>query len=301
MHESTRQDGLRTTGSVDEYATAMSTTPDGVLIKDQLLASGHTDVIVHVFAQLESTSAWLREQASTLIPDNAGPDEQASIHLCVTDWQSAGVGRRGRQWQTRPGNITFSMLAQSTRAASELLGISLVSGIAVAECLADALGVQPLLKWPNDVLLGGAKLGGLLTELSSVKSQADGQRHTQLLTGIGINLLHDEQVLGLGIGATSLQDAGVSAIRYERDALIGRLSANVLTEHQRFYEFGWPVFAERWAALDWLFDREVLIHRENSTEQAVARGVNEQGALLVERAGEILPLFSGNVSIRPTV
>ncbi len=279
----------------------MSTQPDGVLIKDQLLASGHADVIVHVFEQLESTSAWLREQASALIPDNAGSDEKASMHLCVTDWQSAGVGRRGRQWQTRPGNITFSMLARSTRPTSELIGISLVTGIAVAECLSDTLGVQPQLKWPNDVLLGGAKLGGLLTELSSIKSQADGQRYTQLITGIGINLLRDEQVLGLGIGATSLEDAGVSTTCHERDALIGRLSANVLTEHQRFYDSGWAAFAERWVALDWLFDREVLVHRENSTEQAVARGVNEQGALLVERAGEILPLFSGNVSIRPTV
>lgn len=279
----------------------MSAQPDGVLIKDQLLASGHVDVIVHTFEQLESTSAWLREQASVLIPDNAGPDNKTAIHLCVTDWQSAGVGRRGRQWQTRPGNITFSMLAQSIRPASELLGISLVTGIAVAECLSDTLGIEPQLKWPNDVLLGGAKLGGLLTELSSVKSKADGQRYTQLFTGIGINVLHDDQVLALGMGATSLEESGVSMTRKDRDTLIARLSANVLTEHQRFHESGWAVFAERWAALDWLFDREVLIHRENSTEQAVARGVNEQGALLVERAGEILPLFSGNVSIRPTV
>ena len=279
----------------------MSTQPDGVLIKDQLLASGHADVIIHVFEQLESTSAWLREKAPALLPDDAGSDEKASTHLCVTDWQSAGVGRRGRQWQTRPGNLTFSMLTQSTRPASELIGISLVTGIAVAEGLLETLGVRPQLKWPNDVLLDGAKLGGLLTELSSVKSQTDGQRYTQLFTGIGINLLHDEQLLGLGIGATSLEDVGVSTTRHDRDALIGRLSASVLTEHQRFYEFGWSAFAERWAALDWLFDREVLIHRENSTEQAVARGVNEQGALLVERAGEILPLFSGNVSIRPTV
>ena len=279
----------------------MSTQPNGVLIKDQLLASGHANVIVHAFEQLESTSAWLREQAPALIPDGAGSDEKTAIHLCVTDWQSAGVGRRGRQWQTRPGNITFSMLAQSTRPVGELIGMSLVTGIAVAECLSDTLGIQPQLKWPNDVLLGGAKLGGLLTELSTIKSKVDDQRYTQLFTGIGINLLHDDQVQGLGIGATSLEEAGMSTTRNDRDALIGRLAANVLTEHQRFHESGWTVFAERWAALDWLFDREVLIHRENSTEQAVARGVNDQGALLVERAGEILPLFSGNVSIRPTV
>ncbi|ASJ76456.1 biotin--[acetyl-CoA-carboxylase] ligase [Granulosicoccus antarcticus] len=282
----------------------MSKLPDARLIQNQLHKLGHPNVDVHAFEQLDSTSIWLKDNASILTSTDLdrGRDVNETVHLCVTDWQSAGVGRRGRQWQTRPGNITFSVLAQSLRPASELVGISLVTGIAVAECLADNLGVQPQLKWPNDVLLNGAKLGGLLTELSSVSASAGARRVTQLFTGIGINTLHDDEVLGLGIGATSLEEAmGGRMAPSERDVLLAKMVANVLAEHQRFHESGWTVFSERWAALDWLFDREVLIHRENSTEQAVARGVNEQGALLVERAGEILPLFSGNVSIRPTV
>ena len=270
--------------------------PDASLIQKQIKAHCSTDVEVHAFEQLDSTSAWLREHARELAVTSG-----TAMHLCITDWQSAGVGRRGKNWQARAGNLMFSLLSHSDKPARELLGLSLVTGIAVAESLQSIAGVQVQLKWPNDLILKDAKLGGLITELATAPLSRVGGGCTQLLTGIGINLLHDEEVLRLSIGATSLEACGVSCSRQDRDAMAARLVADVVTAHQRFEAAGWPAFAQRWAALDWLENKEVLIHRDNSTEQALARGVNEQGALLVERASEITAVYSGNVSIRPTV
>ncbi|NND93091.1 MAG: biotin--[acetyl-CoA-carboxylase] ligase [Granulosicoccus sp.] len=279
----------------------MSTRPDAALLQAELTDAGIPGVHVHTFERLDSTSAWLREHARQLIDDSAAAGRQNSPHLCVTDWQSAGVGRRGRQWQTRPGNVTFSLLTRTSRPAGDLMGLSLVTGIAVAEYLAGFPGVLPRLKWPNDVLLGDAKVGGLLTELASAAPSSTGEAETLLFTGIGINLLHDEDIVGYGIGATSLEAVGMDASRQQRDHLVAGLATAVLLAHGRFLEAGWGQFARRWAALDWLVDRQVSVHRDDAVEQAVARGVNEQGALLVERAGEIHPIFSGNVSIRPGV
>ncbi|MFK7854135.1 MAG: biotin--[acetyl-CoA-carboxylase] ligase [Granulosicoccus sp.] len=280
----------------------MSVEPDKALIHAELEKAGLSSVVVHTFDTLPSTSVWLRDLASKA-------DEPLNVpHLCSTDWQSAGVGRRGRSWQTKPGNITFSILSTTQKPPKELLGLSLVTGLGVASCLAAELDVQAALKWPNDVLLNDLKLGGLLTEVTSVSGTDQAKHHgrsaaanTQIVTGIGINLRHDDEVVDLGIGATSLESVSVPNGPQQRDILIGKLAASVLTSHQEFFERGWAPFAEAWKARDWLYGKQVTIHQDKTTEHALACGVNEQGALLVERAGETHLLYSGNVSIRPTV
>lgn len=274
-------------------------TPDADAVLGALAAGYQAPVDVHVFGKLDSTSGWLAAQRELLASQLA----QGRAQICVTDWQQAGVGRRGKSWQTQPGNVTFSVLARYNEPAQNLLGLSLVTGIAVAEALDDAFGLKVKLKWPNDVIRDNRKLGGLLTEVIAVTSQNKNVliSGSDVITGIGINVIHDETVVGLGIGATSLKGGGVVILSSERDALIGRIAAAVLASHQRFLEKGWVAFSERWSARDWLLDREVVIHREETTEHAVARGVNEQGALLVESAGKLQPLYGGNVSIRPSV
>lgn len=277
----------------------MSLLPEASAIDRERVAASTDSVNLHLFEELDSTSVWLREQ---FIGKPIGSvDDCFSTHLCATNWQTAGIARRGKTWQTKPGNITFSLLSTTSTPAKDLLGLSLVTGIGVADCLQDTLGVSVQLKWPNDVLVNDAKLGGLLTEISSVPGKQGGVAVCQVLTGIGVNFLADPDVLDLGIGATSLEKEALSLTLEQRDELIGKLAANVLSAHQHFYKHGWSVFADRWKALDWLLNKDVMIHSQQTTEQAVARGVNEQGALLVERDGSTYPVYSGDVSVRPTV
>lgn len=299
----------------------MTTQPDRRAIEHELAQAGFANTFVHTFEVLDSTSIWLRESmqkgelqgvGSSAIPASAHAGELAATaftlpvleppnHVCVTHWQNAGIARRGRSWQTKPGNITFSILSTTSAEPRTLPGLSLVTGIAVAECLVEQYRLPVQLKWPNDVLLNGLKLGGLLTEVTSLPAAGNGVMPSQVLTGIGINLLHDSEVLELGIGATSLEFAGVCADAVQRDMLVGKIAASVLSAHKQFYVTGWTAFSERWQALDWLSGKAVSIHSDKETEHAVACGVNEHGALLVERAGNIYPLYSGNVSVRPTV
>jgi len=273
----------------------MTLAPQASCIERELANSGVEPVALHLFDELASTSVWLRERFVGSTDDSVG------THLCATNWQTAGIARRGKTWQTKPGNITFSLLSTTDTPAKDLLGLSLVTGIGVADCLRDAADVSVQLKWPNDVLVNNVKLGGLLTELSNVPAKPGMPTVCQVLTGIGVNFLADPDVLELGIGATSLEKQSVLTTPKQRDVLIGKLAASVLSAHQRFYQEGWSAFADRWKALDWLLNKNVMIHSQQSTEQAVARGVNEQGALLVQRDGSTYPVYSGEVSIRPTV
>src|SRR5882672_12307135 len=101
--------------------------------------------------------------------------------LLIADEQTAGRGRRGRRWYSAPGaDIAFSLSAE---VAKPVAGLSLVAGVAAARALR-ALGVaQAALKWPNDLLVGGAKLGGILVE-----TRANGGGATKAVIGVGINL-----------------------------------------------------------------------------------------------------------------
>lgn len=342
--------------SAPETAPCDTVEPDVSNIRERLAFMGVSNVEVHGFAQLDSTNVWLRDHAagqrkgrrsvhSHSCPPNSLNDERGASSadycgLCVTDWQSDGAGRRGKPWRARPGNIMFSLLNHSSRPARDLMGLSLVTGIALAECLIQSVGVDVRLKWPNDIMLNDAKLGGLTTELvatpvegipvedthesgssedthRSTGPEAGGaisdthkpgnpstrqhQSGTRILTGVGINLLHDPKVKELGIGAISLQEVDCLLERSDRDLMLADMVSRILAAHQEFDLVGWGGFAARWKPLDWLYGQDVQIHRQNSTEHAVADGVNEQGALLVRRAGKIVPVYSGNVSIRPTV
>lgn len=288
-----------------------SAVPNVDLIRQGLGATASDSIDVHVFERLESTSTWLSEQRSSLDHRLASGRAQ----LCITDWQQAGVGRRGKRWQTRPGNVTFSILNRMDAPANQLLGLSLVTGIAVAEELEHKLGIQVMLKWPNDLIYQNRKLGGLLTEIVSVTqgavmNSADGSDGslsggggtvTDVITGIGININHDESVLGLGIGATSINFAGINMSQLDRDALVGGLCARIMVLHARFLHQHWAAFEQAWDRRDWLAGKEVSIHRDETMEHAVACGVNEHGALLVKSADKVQSLYGGNVSIRPTV
>ena len=290
----------------------IATRPSIETIQNALGEDASANVDIHVFDKLESTSQWLSEHRSSFDAQLAS----GRVQLCVTDSQQAGVGRRGKRWQTKPGNVTFSILSRVSAPATQLLGLSLVTGIAVAEELERRLGLEVMLKWPNDVIYDNRKLGGLLTEIVSVNrhdspdvqyvdvaspDKGSDQAFTDVITGIGININHDESVVGLGIGATSIKQAGMDVLQDERDALVGGLCASVMASHLRFVQQQWAPFGQAWSRRDWLEGKEVSIHRDDSTEHAVAYGVNEQGALLVKSEGTLKPLYGGNVSIRPTV
>lgn len=282
--------------------------PQRPLIEKALAEQGVGGTSIYTFEKLGSTSHWLREQVTS----SQQPQRGGQISLCVTDWQQAGVGRRGKPWQTLPGNITFSIYRESKLATSALMGLSLVTGIAVAKALQDALSITVKLKWPNDIIYNDAKLGGLLTEIiSSVALRNPVSRLSEpvsskdvtcgVISGIGINVRSDPAISTLGIGTTSLQAAGVELPRRNRDSLVGMLAVRVLASHRRFEAEGWSSFADQWKVFDWLADQAVNIHKETGVEQGIVRGVDHRGALLVESEGKLTPVFGGNVSIRPTV
>jgi BirA family biotin operon repressor/biotin-[acetyl-CoA-carboxylase] ligase len=136
--------------------------------------------------------------------------------VAVTDEQLEGRGRLGRSWHAPAGSsLLFSIVLTPAVPAERLPELSLVAGAAVAEAIAEETGLAPTIKHPNDVLIGGRKVAGVLAEA------AEGR----VVLGIGINVSQSEDELPPGVEATSLRLSGAGNV--ERSALLAAVLARL--------------------------------------------------------------------------
>ncbi len=252
------------------------------VLKDALARGGH-NCILETFDQLPSTSEYLALQTDT---------DASQPHVVACDWQTAGNGRRGKSWDTAAGNITFSVRSLAPVAPAQLMGLSLVTGISVAESLRATCDLDVELKWPNDVILKERKLCGLLTELQSHQDSET----TSVIAGIGINVLENDSVKQLGIGGISLEE--VCKTLPERETIIASVVTTLLQNYQQFYRDGWAVFAQRWADRDYLVGKSVTVLREGEELIVQVLGLDSDGALRVSENGQTQSIYSGDVSVR---
>lgn len=212
----------------------------------------------------------------------------------TTEFQSAGRGRRGRQWQSPFGaNLYLSVLYRLGGGYSSLSGLSLAAGVAVSGALAAlAPDLRVGLKWPNDLLVDGAKLGGVLIE---VAGEMEGQ--VQVVVGVGINVaMHDRQAGAIDQSWTDLSRA--CAQPPSRTALAASVGRALVEMLDRFATDGFTPFVAGFDQRDLSRDQPVTVISGDRRREGIARGVAEDGSLRVEIDGDIQTLHGGEVSLR---
>ncbi|WP_145520893.1 bifunctional biotin--[acetyl-CoA-carboxylase] ligase/biotin operon repressor BirA [Yersinia mollaretii] len=237
---------------------------------------------VAVLPVVDSTNQYLLDRIGELKSGDA----------CVAEYQHAGRGRRGRQWVSPFGaNLYLSMFWRLEQGPAAAMGLSLVVGIVMAEVL-HKLGAEKVrVKWPNDLYLNDKKLAGILVELTGKTGDA-----AQLVIGAGINLTMRESTTNvINQDWINLQEVGVIIDR-------NKLTAELLSELRRavvkFENEGLSAFISRWREMDNYLDRPVKLIIGNQEIYGIARGIDQQGALLLEQAGVIKPYIGGEISLR---
>lgn len=219
--------------------------------------------------------------------------EIGSVHgrALLAEFQHAGRGRRGRSWVGPVArNLALSLGHLTGRSPFQLGGASLVVGVAVCEALVSLGAVGIGLKWPNDVIVGGAKLSGILVEISS------GERN-QLVVGVGVNVtLTDAEIQRLDQPATDLTRLGVQA---DRTLLAGSIIARIGDYLDQFEQSGFPVFQARYDALHAYQDRACRVTLGGEAIEGVVRGVLPDGRLRLETRSGLREFSAGEVSLRP--
>jgi BirA family biotin operon repressor/biotin-[acetyl-CoA-carboxylase] ligase len=208
----------------------------------------------------------------------------------VADTQAAGHGRRGRPWVDEPGaSLLVSIVLRPRLEPARLPGLSLAAGVAVAEALTRAAGVSPRLKWPNDVLIGGRKIAGILLE-SRMTGHPESGGLTAIL-GIGINVSQRTFPADLAERATSVWVESGRLV--ERDALLAALLDALGDWRRRLESGGFAPVRARWRALADTLGRTVTVDGVSG----VAIDIDVDGALVVNDAeGRRHRMVAGDVT-----
>ncbi|WP_044185932.1 bifunctional biotin--[acetyl-CoA-carboxylase] ligase/biotin operon repressor BirA [Phytobacter massiliensis] len=237
---------------------------------------------VAVLPVIDSTNQYLLERIGELKSGDA----------CVAEYQQAGRGRRGRKWFSPFGaNLYLSMYWRLEQGPAAAIGLSLVIGIVMAEVL-QGLGAEKVrVKWPNDLYLDDRKLAGILVELTGKTGDA-----AQIVIGAGINLtMRNVSSEVVNQGWVNLQEAG---IHIDRNALAVNLIAELRKALHTFEQEGLSPWLSRWKALDNFIDRPVKLIIGDREIFGISRGIDTQGALLLEQDGVIKPWMGGEISLR---
>ncbi len=237
------------------------------------------------FLEIDSTNTWLRQQALDGAPSGS---------VCLAEMQHGGRGRRNRPWISPfAANLYLSLLWRSDAGAAGLGGLSLVVGVALLRSL-HGFGIDSAgLKWPNDVLVDGAKLAGILIDVAGESSGP-----CSVIVGVGMNVSMP------AASATAIDQPWIDLCRLTGRQRFprNRLAASVLdcsvSAIAEFEQSGLEPFLAEWRQYDLVDGREVSLELPNERIQGRACGVDAAGALLVETSKGYRRFASGEVSLR---
>ena len=239
---------------------------------------------VCVKAVVESTNASLQSL----------PAEHQHGTAMLAEYQTAGRGRRGRHWVSPPAsNIMLSLGWQFDTGAGALACLPLVVALAVCRSLSVVGLENHAIKWPNDIVIGGRKLGGCLVEI-----QGDGNGPCLAVIGIGINV--HMPVLAEGLAEIDQPWTDLSRLLPDisRNGLASALISDLLVCLNQFSENGFDLFAEEWRGRDALAGKEVVVMRAGERLTGLAQGINTSGGLVLATPLGIEHCHSGEVSVR---
>jgi BirA family biotin operon repressor/biotin-[acetyl-CoA-carboxylase] ligase len=258
------------------------------LLDDKLILSGLTPVAdaclgqLSVLPSVDSTNAFLMRQES-----------MSGISGCFAEYQSAGRGRRGRRWVSPfASNIYLSLRLSLNSGLGAFEGISLAVGVAVVRALGE-LGVgNAQLKWPNDVLWSGKKLGGILTE---VVGDPSGVCH--LVVGVGLNLKTEKSML-LAIDQPWVALGGILPVSPSRNKVASCLLNHLMPLLSAYEVEGFAAYKAEWECLNAHRNHLVDLFMGAAQTTGIMRGVNASGALLLETKHGLKVFHGGEVSLR---
>lgn len=238
---------------------------------------------LEVFFTLDSTNSRLLEIAR----------QGESGYVCLAEQQLSGRGRRGRDWISPfSGNLYFSVLWRFATGASQLTGLSLAIAVAISRALRE-IGLKNVgVKWPNDIVVSGQKLAGILLE---IVGEASGP--CAVVMGVGLNVrMSSDKMADVSQPWVDLETA--LGPRVARNKLAASLISHIVNACQDFDRQGLESFLAEWKALDAYEGKQVVLHLPNGHIEGIVRGVDHTGALLLEQGNEMRRFLSGEVSLR---
>lgn len=235
---------------------------------------------IHYLQKVDSTNNYLRSLAEQDCP---------AFTVVFAEEQWAGKGRISRAWYSPPSeSLFFSVLFRPSLAPSLAQTVTLLTAVSIATAL-NTLGFEPKIKWPNDLLLDGKKLCGILAEMRSDFDTV----HWQVV-GIGLNVNNQSFPDELSDKATSLRISKGQII--SRPLVAARILNQLARDFQTLSERGFEEIRQVWLEKAWAMNEEAYVSTYNKQKIfGIVRGMDDQGQLLLETAEGLLRINSGDL------
>jgi BirA family biotin operon repressor/biotin-[acetyl-CoA-carboxylase] ligase len=244
--------------------------------------------VVRVFEQIDSTNAFAVEWAQDGAPNGA---------VVAAEQQDSGRGRFNRNWASpAEKGIYFSLILRPDLPMVQVPMLTFLAAAVVAEALAQETGIDAQVKWPNDILVKGKKICGILAEARPAREKGKAE---YAVIGIGINVNHTEEDFPVDCLAAATSVRLETGNKIFRARLLQRILQTMEYWYEEFKEKGFPWLHERWMQRNCTMGRQVKVN--TNTEGVVEGetvGLSENGGLLVRTSsGEIKEFLAGDVSI----
>jgi BirA family biotin operon repressor/biotin-[acetyl-CoA-carboxylase] ligase len=227
------------------------------------------------------------------VGDKGGPEGA----LFLAETQTHGKGRLGRRWISPPGvNLYISVLLRPRFPPMQAPVVTLMAAVALAEAIIDVTGLDAWIKWPNDILIQGKKVAGILTEM-----HAEQDTIHYLVVGVGINVNLDPETLPEDIRAKSTSLKSCLGEKVDRTELLCRFLECLARDYGVLNQEGPPAIFSRWDAFSRVTGRRVRVSAPRERIEGQVEGISSEGALIVRLPdGNRRDIFSGDVEILET-
>jgi BirA family biotin operon repressor/biotin-[acetyl-CoA-carboxylase] ligase len=237
--------------------------------------------------EVTSTNEWAKKLAT---------QGAAEGWVAIAETQTHGRGRLEREWFSPVGGLWFSLILRPEQPLAKAARLTFVAGVAVAETLHEQYGLRTETKWPNDVLVNGHKICGILGEATTM-----GKDNNAVVLGIGINANFAERVLPESIRARATSLETELNRRIQLEELFNRLLEKLEATYALYTRRGFNSILKRWKSYAGFLGQEVEVTDRNEKITGLAYDVNKDGALiLMLENGAFKHVFVGDVSQRTT-
>ena len=282
--ESLKQDGYQVE-AVRKKGYKLIGTP-GKMTADTIRMALHSNTFgqdIYYFAQVDSTQKLANELA------NGGAKEGTII---VADEQTKGRGRLAREWYSpKYSGIWMSLICKPNIPIQQAPQLTLLTAVAVAQAIEEVAEVSPFIKWPNDILLNGKKVTGILTEL-----QAEADRVHSIIIGIGMNVNQEQEDFPdeLQNKASSLR-VEMGEI-YPRERILASILKHFEVLYFRYMEDGFSHIKQLWESYAISVGKKITATTINDKIIGIALGITDEGVLLIkDDHGQIHSIYSADI------
>ena len=214
--------------------------------------------------------------------------------LVIAEMQKEGRGRKGRSWVSFPeGGIYLSLILRPNLLPSQIVQVPLIAGVAVVKAIKDIIPLQPAIKWPNDIIIGEKKVGGILTEMNC---EVDGINFVVLGIGLNVNIPASsltEPTIGIATSLIEEHGAYISRVKLVQCFLI-----EFEMIYKKFMAYGFSSVRNEWKTLNNTLGVRVKVNDGGKETKGQAIDIDNDGFLLVRsNSGTVHRIISGDVTI----